>query len=278
MTMNDFAGHDLHGYRLLKLAGRGAFATVFQARHPRTGEIVALKILRPVMLNDPEFALRFETEVDVIAELGQHPNILRLIEFWRNGDNAFLALQWLGGGSLKNRLEKLNGGLPLDEVVLYVRAIANATGYAHARGIVHRDLKPANILLSEAGHVYVADFGIAKRADVSITQSGHLVGSPAYLAPEQFLDAPITPQTDIYSLGILIYELLVGKHPFDGMSAAHIMMRQLKTPLPQARQHRPELPAEVDAIIQKATAKAPEDRYETANALSQALRRAASAT
>ncbi|MFL5807811.1 MAG: protein kinase domain-containing protein, partial [Roseiflexaceae bacterium] len=258
----DFSGRTIKSYELRERIGAGGFGAVYRAQQLGVGRSVAVKIILPQYANRPEFIRRFESEAQIVARL-EHPHIVPLYDYWRDTDGAYLVMRYIRGGSLQNAL----GGGPwqLDRISRLLEQAGAALGFAHQLGVVHRDIKPANILLDANGNAYLADFGIAK--DVGnidpddSTQSGVLVGSPAYLSPEQIRDEPVTPQTDIYSLGIVLYELLAGAHPFADLSPAERLSKQLNEPLPSLNTTHPELPIALDAIIQCATAKRPADRY-----------------
>ena len=198
-----------------------------------------------------------------------------LYDYWRDPEGAFLVMRLMKGGSLSKSLRETGPWEP-DAAARLVDQIATALDAAHQQGVVHRDLKPANILLDEHGNAYLSDFGIAKEltAGAEATQTGGILGTPAYITPEQVQSQPVTPQTDIYALGILIYELLVGGHPFPDISSGELVAKHLSEPLPYVRESRPELPAAVDGVIQRATAKVPVDRYPDAMALAADYRRA----
>ena len=182
-----------------------------------------------------------------------------LYDFWRDEEGAFLVMRWLRGGSLRDALE--SGPWEVEAVGQLLEQIADALNFAHKQGVIHRDLKPENILLDEDGHAYLTDFGIAKDiAGEGLTQTGKIVGSADYLAPEQAKGEPVTPKRDIYALGVLLYEMLTGEHPFPGLTAIQTLQKHLNESLPSIQVSRPELPIDVDDIIQTATAKDPESR------------------
>ena len=174
---------------------------------------VAIKVIQPAYANEPDFIRRFEVEAQIVARL-EHPHIVPLYDYWREASGAYLVMRWMRGGSVKHSLS--NGPWTLAGTAQLIKQVAEGLFMAHRQGVVHRDIKPANILLDEEGTAYLSDFGIAKElAEVGqITQLGALAGSPCYSTPEQAMEQPITPQTDLYSLGVVIYELLTGRHPF----------------------------------------------------------------
>jgi serine/threonine protein kinase/DNA-binding XRE family transcriptional regulator len=255
------------GYDLGQRIGSGGFGEVYIARQQSVGRDVAVKIILPHYASHPDFIQRFEAEAQLVAQL-EHPQIVPLYDYWREQADAALVMRYISGGSLRDTL--VGGPVAIGEVARLLEQIVAALTFAHQHDVVHRDLKPANILLDQERNAYLADFGIAKhlgtaRAD-DRTLPGALVGSLAYLAPEQIQGEAATPRADIYSLGIVLYELLVGEHPFAESSPAELLHRQLNQPLPSLRARRPDLPARLDDVLQTATAKHPGNRY--ADALS----------
>ena len=227
---------------------------------------MAIKVIVAEHANRPDFIRRFEAEARIIAQL-EHIHIIPLIDYWREPDGAYIVMRLLKGGSLKDRLEA--GPLEVQSSLRIVRQIAEALQTAHQRGIVHRDIKPANILLDEEGNAYLSDFGIAKDIDNEngVTQTGAFIGTPAYTTPEQAQSTAITPQTDIYSLGVVLYEMLAGGHPFPDTPLGGMLVKHIHEPLPSLQRSHPHLPVGIDEIIQRATAKEPGARYETVLAM-----------
>ncbi|MCB0000755.1 MAG: serine/threonine protein kinase, partial [Anaerolineales bacterium] len=181
----------------------------------------------------------------MVARL-ESPHIVPLYDFWREPGGAFLVMRWMRGGSLAESLK--SGGWSLETAVKLIDQIAKALSIAHHQGIIHRDLKPANILLDEEGNAYLTDFGIAKDLihDHSLTNTGDVLGSPYYITPEQILNEPLSAQTDIYSLGLTLYELLVGQKPFTDKSPVALIQKQLNDPIPSVLVHRADLPPSID--------------------------------
>ena len=274
--MDDLSGHIIKGYELHERIGAGGFGAVYRATQSTVGREVAVKIILPGFANQPEFIRRFETEAQIVARL-EHLHIVPLYDYWRDPDGAYLVMRWLRGGSLRDTLAK-NGAYDLDSAAQLLDQIAAGLAVAHRHSVIHRDLKPGNILLDEDGNAYVADFGIAK--DLTITQANPtqtdaIVGSPEYLAPEQARSEPVTPQTDVYSLGIVLYELLTGEHPFPNLSAVEKLFKHLNDPLPPINNLPPDARDAVNVVIQKATTKNPQQRYVDALTLAAAFREAA---
>jgi WD40 repeat protein/serine/threonine protein kinase len=267
----ELRGRPLRGYQLLERIGEGAFGAVYRAVQPQVGREVAIKSIHTELANDPGFIRRFEREAQLVARL-EHPHVVPLYDYWRDADGAYLVMRYLRGGSLRQRIEK-EGGLPTQQASSIFDQITEALSAAHRRGIVHRDVKPENVLLDDEGNAYLSDFGIAKDASDPRATGFAAIGTPAYLSPEQITGGPITPQTDIYSLGIVLYESLAGRHPFpDG--SLELLQRHLQDQLPSIRAERPELSPAIDEAIATATSKDPADRYADALVLAAAFRHA----
>jgi WD40 repeat protein/serine/threonine protein kinase len=266
-------GQFLRGYELRERVGAGAFGAVYRAFQPTISREVAIKVILPTYANQPEFTRRFEAEAQLVARL-EHPHIVPLYDYWRDPDGAYLVMRFLRGGSLRGLIEQ--GAVGTETTIHVIEQVAAALNTAHQRHVIHRDIKPDNILLDEDGNAYLADFGIAKDVNQLIQDSGDeetVSGSPAYISPEQITGSLVSPQTDIYGLGIVIYELLSGELPFAGANLSDLLMKHLSAPLPELRSPHIDLPEEVDAVIRKATQKRPEDRYASVLELSSELRR-----
>lgn len=265
-------GRLLKSYELRELIGAGGFGEVYHAYQPLVQREVAIKVILPQYANQPDFIRRFEAEAQLVAQL-EHPHIVPLYDFWREPDGAYLVMRWLRGGSLEESLKK--GRWQPKATAHLLEQLTGALMLAHQRGIVHRDIKPANILLDELGNGYLSDFGIAKNlASTTQTQPDLVVGSPAYLAPELINGESVTARADIYSLGVMLYQLLTGQHPFADTTPPRMIFRHLAEPLPSLQALRPELPAALDEVIQQATAKEPAERFADVAALAAAVRRA----
>ncbi len=263
----NLSGQTIKGYELRQLIGHGGFGAVYRAYQPAVDREVAIKLILPEHANNPEFIRRFESEAQVIARL-EDPHITPLYDYWREPDMAVLVMRLLRGGSLQDSLEQ-NGAWEPFKVVRLVTQISGALTTAHRNNIVHRDLKPANILLDEDGNAYLADFGIAKRLNQptqTITEEDRY-GSPAFISPEQVIGQPVSPQSDIYSLGMVIYVALSGQTPFFDSNTDTVIRKQLSESLPPLQTHRTDLPYAVNIIIWRATSKRPEARYPDAMTL-----------
>ncbi len=258
MTSNmDFSGRRLGPYDLMDEIGRGGMATVYRARQRSINRIVAVKVLPPVLMHDPAFYERFTREVDIISHL-EHPHILPIYDYGEAEGIPYIAMRYLAGGSMAQVIRR---GLPdFAWLIKPLDQIALALDYAHQQGIIHRDLKPGNILLDERNNAYLTDFGIARVLDSSLTGSA-IIGTPAYMSPEQANAAPLDSRSDLYSFGIVLYELLTGREPYEAETPVALLLKHLNEPVPPVREFRPEAPAGVDLVIQRATAKHPADRY-----------------
>ncbi len=263
----------VRGYDLKEEIGEGAFGTIHRAIQPGIGREVAVKVIRRRYANDPEFIRRFEAEAQTIARL-EHPYIVPLYDYWRDPEGAYLVMRLLRGGNLLASLE--GGPWGVEPTLKMLDQIASALAAAHRQGIVHRDIKPANVLFDEAGNAYLSDFGIAKNltGDMRLTAVGAIMGTPDYISPEQLLNDPVSPQSDLYSLGAVLYETLTGEKPFPDASLAMIIQKQLNEPIPPVSASRSDLPRQIDAVIQRATAKRPRDRYPDVLAMAEAFRQA----
>ncbi len=258
----DLSGRAIGGYMLGERIGAGGHGAVYRALQPMVERDVAIKIILPEFANHPDFIRRFEAEAQLVARL-EHPYIVPLYDYWRAPGVAYLVMRLMRGGSLHNLIKQ--GPLPLAKTYQVMEQIGAALDLAHRLGVVHRDIKPANILLDEDASAYLADFGIAKNLvqpeSAGHTQIGVIIGSPAYIAPEQIRSEPIMPQTDIYCLGLLLYEMLSGLPAYEGPTPVDYMSQHLNSPVPLLRDRLSELPPEIDSVISRATEKNPADRY-----------------
>ena len=249
-------------------------ATVYRAYAPRFGRDVAIKVLPPEFLHDPDFRARFEREAHIIAAL-EHPGIVPVYDFGEEAGLPYLVMRYMVGGSLADRLARVPLA-PL-ETARILAAIAPALDMAHARGVIHRDLKPGNILLDEHDNPYIADFGIAKLVEGSaaFTSSG-IMGTPTYMSPEQAQgNVALDGRSDVYALGAMLYELLAGQPPYKADTPLSLAMAHVLNPVPHVQEAVPSLSVEVDRVVSRAMAKEREQRYATAGALATALTAAA---
>jgi WD40 repeat protein/serine/threonine protein kinase len=249
----DLTGEPLRGYRLLEQVGEGAFGTVYRATQPLIGREVAIKAIHPELANHPDFVRRFEREAQIVARL-EHPHIVPLYDYWREPDGAYLVMRFLRGGSVEDLIAK--EPLGVDRVAPILDQVSAALAAAHRQGVVHRDVKPGNVLLDEEGNAYLTDFGVALDAGSPENTTGTMLrGTPGYLSPEQIRLEPATPQADVYALGVVLFEMLTGEHPYPEASLAALLDHHLRDELPSVRDARPELPHSIDEVIAGATAK-----------------------
>lgn len=228
----DLSGRAIRGYALGERLGNGGMGAVYRAVQPLVEREVAIKIILPMYANHPDFIRRFEAEAQLVARL-EHPHIVPLYDYWREPGVAYLIMRLLRGGSVQTLLRS-GAVLPSETILRMMEQIGSALSASHRAGVVHRDLKPANVLLDEDNNAYLADFGIAKNlsSPSSETQADMVIGSLDYISPEQIRSEFVRPQTDIYALGVMLYELLTGKVPFRGNTPFDVMSQHLNTPLP----------------------------------------------
>jgi serine/threonine protein kinase len=272
--MTQLIGQTIREYRIDEQIGRGGHGVVFRALHVPTDRVVAVKVLLPEYLEDPIMAERLELEASIVRELN-HPNIVHYEDSWNDSYGVWLVMRYMGGGSLRELMAR-QSQIPLDQVARIVSQIVGALECAHTAGIVHRDLKPDNIILDDEGNAYLTDFGIAKRLGYkAITSMGVVMGSPAYLTPEQILGAEVSPRTDIFSLGLTLYEVLTGHHPFGKIKGqVQLMMMILQTDVPDLTQQRDDIPPALAAVIAKALSRDAAARYESVSQLWEAWQEA----
>ncbi|MCI0710874.1 MAG: protein kinase [Chloroflexi bacterium] len=272
--MDDLTGKNIKGYELQERIGQGGFGEVYRAHQTAVGRQVAIKIILPKHANKPDFIRRFEAEAHLVARL-EHMNIVPLHDYWREPDGAFLVMRYMRGGSLRNAL--LERKLTLNATVRIMEQITSALGLAHRNNVIHRDLKPANILLDEDGNAYLSDFGIAKdltKIEEGLTAADKIIGSPDYLSPEQARGEDVSRRADIYSLGIVLYELLTGNHPFPDLTPIQRLFKHINEPVPYIETLSDDISAEVNDVIARATQKDPQSRFDDVVELMSAFREA----
>jgi len=256
-------------YRLLQRLGSGGMADVFMAHDEQLGRRVALKLLYSRFAEDDQFVERFRREASAAAGLS-HPNVVQVYDRGEWDGTYYIAMELLAGRTLKQVVTQ-DGPLPPDQAVDVVLQVLRAARFAHRRGIIHRDLKPHNVILDEEGRAKVTDFGIARAGASDMTQTGSIMGTAQYLSPEQAQGQPVTPQSDLYSIGIILYELLTGRVPFEGDSAVTIALKQVSEPPVPPRQLNPQVPPELDAVVLRALEKDPARRFADADEFIAAL-------
>lgn len=257
------SGQSFDHYRIDKFIGAGGMAAVYQAFDTKLERNVAVKVL-PQYSQTDEYINRFEREAKAMAQLF-HPNIVSVHDFGKVGGNLYLVMDLITGGTLEKRLKGLP--VPYMEVVRFLLPVVYALGYAHRHGVVHRDVKPANILMDNEKRPVLSDFGIAKVLtgdnNEPITRTGVGLGTPDYIAPEQGLGKHVDGRADIYSLGVIFYEMLTGSKPFTEGHGMQIMMMHIMDPFPHPTEKIPELPKKIEDIILKMVEKDPNDRFQT---------------
>lgn len=259
--MLDLSGTTIKSYKITEKLGTGGFGAVYKAVQSPINREVAVKVILPEYANRPEFIQRFETEAQLVARL-EHPYIIPLYDYWREPNSAFLVMRYLRGGNLREWIEE-HGALAPELVAQMVGQIGSALALAHRNDVVHRDIKSDNVLIDDEMNFYLTDFGIAKDlvANVNLTNDA-ILGTPAYISPEQIRGEKATGRSDIYALGIMAYEALAGAKPFFDMTPATVLFKQLNEPLPDITEKMPNLPQQVNIVLQRATAKDPDLRYD----------------
>ncbi|MFW5691041.1 MAG: protein kinase domain-containing protein, partial [Chloroflexota bacterium] len=252
-------------YQIVEQIGMGGMATVYKAYQPKLDRFVAVKVLHKMFLEENNFLARFEREGRIVAGL-DHPNIVPVYDFDTFQGQPYLVMKYVEGRTLKDHMQETP--LSLDEVLYVMRAVCDALTYAHGRGVLHRDIKPSNILIDQQGAPYITDFGLARIAQQgeSTLSVDTMLGTPHYISPEQAQGAAeIDGRTDIYSAGIVLYELVIGRLPFTGDSAYAVIHKQINAAPPSPTRLNPDLPPEVGEVLLKALEKDPGRRYRTAN-------------
>jgi beta-lactam-binding protein with PASTA domain/predicted Ser/Thr protein kinase len=254
-------------YRVLRRLGAGGMADVWLAEDTHLQRRVALKVLHRRLVQDREFVERFRREAEAAAAL-QHPNVVAVYDRGDADGTYYIAMQYLEGRSLK---QLIDAGLRPEQAVLLIRQVLEAARFAHSRGVVHRDLKPQNVIVDDEGKAVVTDFGIALAGVSEITQTGSVMGTPQYLSPEQAQGQEVTSVSDLYSVGVILYEALTGRVPFEGESAVAVAMKQVSQPPQRPSSIAPEVSPALDAVVMRALEKDPGRRFQSAEAFIAAL-------
>ncbi|MFQ3567501.1 MAG: protein kinase [Aggregatilineales bacterium] len=259
-------------YRIEAQLGYGGMATIYKAHHARLARSVAIKVLHPAFVQDRNFLARFQREAQIVAGL-EHRHIVPIYDFDEIDGQPYLVLKYIEGETLKAIVER--GALPLSEILRIMTPIADALDYAHGQGVLHRDIKPSNILIERDGTPYLTDFGLARMAQIgdSTLSTDVLLGTPNYISPEQALGRKdIDARADVYALGVVLYELVTGRVPFSADTPYAVIHDHIYSELPKPSAINPQIPPAVEAVLVKALAKAPEERYESAGTLVAAFR------
>ncbi|MEX0788518.1 MAG: protein kinase [Anaerolineales bacterium] len=265
-------GENVGPYRIVEQLGQGGMASVFKAYHAALDRYVALKVLHPAFLEDPNFLARFQREARVVARL-EHPNIVPVYDFADHAGQPYLVMKYIEGETLKANLSR--GPLAKSEGLRIVETVGGALSYAHSQRVLHRDIKPSNILLAPDGGIYLADFGLARiaQAGESTLSNDMLLGTPQYISPEQARgERNLDEGTDIYSFGVVLYEMVVGRVPFSADTPFSIIHDHIYTPLPMPRSVNPKVPEEVQRVLLKALAKDRGDRFGSVEEMVKAFR------
>ena len=285
MNQASWVGQTLGGrYKIEDLLGRGGMSAVYKATDPNLRRVVAIKLILPHLSDNPDFVRRFEEEATAVAQL-RHPNIVQVFDFNHDGGGAgagteavyYMVMEFIPGETLQERLRRLNSQkrtLPLVDVVRFAINLCDALDYAHQRGMIHRDIKPANIMLDVYGQAILMDFGIAKLlGGQQHTATGAVIGTAMYMSPEQIQGERPDVRSDLYSLGITLFEMVSGRPPFEAESAMTLMMMHLNDPVPDLHELKPGVPDDLIGIIQKALAKKRTERFQSTAEMGAALHR-----
>jgi serine/threonine protein kinase/uncharacterized protein YgiM (DUF1202 family) len=276
-------GTRVGSYEIVEEIGKGGMATVYRAYQPSVDRFVAVKIIHMAIAIDRGSLERFQREGRLVARL-EHPHLLPVYDYDGANNPPYIVMRYLEGGTLKDVINK-QGALPIGDIAHIIQQIAAALDYAHRQGVIHRDIKPTNIMIDGEGNAFLMDFGIARmteRVNVGgdgLTQTGFAVGTPSYMSPEQGMGDPnITSQADIYSLGVVVYQMATGELPYTAETPMAIVLRHINDPVPRARAVKADLPAAFDRAIAKAMAKKPAERYASATEFAEELIAAVNAT
>lgn len=269
-----YEGQIVGPYQVVGPLGTGGMASVYKAYHAKLDRYVAIKVLHAAFSTETDFIARFEREAQIVAKL-EHPHIVPVFDYAEQENQPYLVMKYVEGETLKKVLSR--GALPLNEVIRVMGSVADALTYAHRRGVLHRDVKPSNIILDSNGTPYLTDFGLARIAQMGATTMSQdmILGTPQYISPEQANGSKdLDPRTDVYSLGVILYEMVVGRVPFTADTPYAVVHDHIYTELPRPSEINPQIPPAVEAVLVKALSKLPADRYETPNAMMDAFRAA----
>ncbi len=267
--MSDLVGHALGQYQVTAQIGKGGMSTVYQATQTSMKRSVAIKVLPRTLTHEDKFLERFYREVEIVASL-QHPHILPVYDFGEYDGMPYIVMAYMSAGTLSDLISK--GAISPDETLRLVRQMADALDYAHRKGVIHRDFKPGNVLLDEQNNTYLTDFGLAKLSESSgqLTGTG-ILGTPFYMAPEQAEPGALTPSADVYALGITLFQMLTGNVPFEAATPLGVLMAHMNMPVPDIRRLKPDLPEDIQDVVDRAMAKSPQTRYASPGALATSL-------
>ncbi len=267
--MSSLTGRIFGNYQIYESIGRGGMATVYRARDRRTNLDVAIKFISPALAENEQFIRRFRREVKVVAQL-DHPNIVPVLDYGEQDGYAYQVMPFLNIGSLSDRLDK--GPISLEAGGRLLDQVATALAYAHQHGVIHRDVKPSNILLDPEGNALLADFGMARRVEASESLTGSaVIGTPAYMAPEQVQGGPVDARCDQYALGVILFQLATGTLPYSAETPMGYLLKHVNEPFPSATKRNSQVPLMIENVILKATAKDPGERFESVSEMNRIL-------
>jgi len=271
--MENLTGKQFGHYQIVAPLGEGGMAAVYKAYQPSMERYVAIKVLPRQMATSDEFVARFKLEAKLLAQL-QHPHILPVFDYGETDGYTYIVMSFIKSGTLADLIKTRR--FSLAEIREIISQVGSALGYAHARGMVHRDVKPSNVLIDESGNCLLTDFGLARMIESTshLTSSGAIMGTPAYMSPEQGAGTKIDKRSDIYSLGVILFELLTGRVPYTAETPVAVVFKHIQDPLPSVRKYNATLSTEVEMVLYKALAKNPEDRYQTTEDFVRALQQA----
>jgi serine/threonine-protein kinase len=262
--MANLSGTELGRYKVMERLGRGGMAEVYKGYHQKLDRHVAIKVLHSYLAEGEDFLARFEREARSVANL-RHTNIVQIHDFDMADENYYMVMELVDGGTLEDLLKSKQDNLDLNHILEIVERVSEALDYAHNQGIVHRDIKPSNILIDHHGGVFLTDFGIAKMISGNqFTATGALIGTPAYMSPEQCNGEEISTTSDVYSLGVILFEMLTGQQPFEAETPLSILQKQITAPVPLLHNYRQDLPPVFEKIVARSLAKDPARRYQSA--------------
>ena len=281
MSEMSWIGRTLSGrYKIEEMLGQGGMSAVYRAQDPNLRRVVAVKLIHAHLSDNPDFVRRFEEEATAVARL-RHNNIIQVFDFSQDGSTFYIIFEFIPGETLQDwlsRLKKEDRLLPIEDVIRITATIADALEFAHQQGLIHRDVKPANVMINVRGEPILMDFGIAKIVGgTQHTATGAVLGTARYMSPEQIKGTRIDARTDLYSLGIMLFEMLSGRTPYESESVMTMMMMHVQDPVPNVQDVRPDTPPHLVEVVNRALAKDPAQRYPTARAMADALRQRAPA-
>jgi serine/threonine protein kinase len=272
--MEDLTGKQFGAYEIVAPLGEGGMGAVYKAYQPAMERFVAVKVLSRTLAESKEFTNRFQREAIMLAQL-QHPHILPVFDYGQKDGYSSIVMPFLQNGTLAELLHARRR--TLSEIHQIMTQVGGALGYAHARGMIHRDVKPSNVLIDEQGNCLLTDFGLARMIQASsdrLTSAGTIMGTPAYMSPEQGKGDSVDGRTDLYALGVIFYEMLTGQVPYQDPLPMMVVIKHIRDPLPSARELAPELTDAIERVVIKSLAKEPAERYQTAEDLVQAVKKA----